>query len=141
MDLNFYIYICSRNKTKILAMEKLTKKEDELMNIFWDKGPMFVKEIIDILPEPKPHFNTVSTMVRMLESKGFVSHKAFGKTYQYFATVQRNDFGRKSLKNIIKEYFNNSYKNAVSALVDDGELSSNEIKDLLQQIENQDTKS
>lgn len=124
-----------------IEMEKLTKKEDELMNLFWDKGPMFVKDILDLMPEPKPHFNTVSTMVRMLESKGFVSHKAYGNTYQYYATVQRSDFGRKSLKNIIKEYFNNSYTTAVSALVDDGELSSDEIKDLLQQIENQNAQS
>ncbi len=124
-----------------IEMEKLTKKEDELMNLFWDKGPMFVKDILDLMPEPKPHFNTVSTMVRMLESKGFVSHKAYGNTYQYYAAVQRSDFGRKSLKNIIKEYFNNSYTTAVSALVDDGELSSDEIKDLLQQIENQNAQS
>lgn len=124
-----------------IEMEKLTKKEDELMNLFWDKGPMFVKDILDLMPEPKPHFNTISTMVRMLESKGFVSHKAYGNTYQYYATVQRSDFGRKSLKNIIKEYFNNSYTTAVSALVDDGELSSDEIKDLLQQIENQNAQS
>jgi predicted transcriptional regulator len=98
---------------------------------------MFVKDILDIVPEPKPHFNTISTMVRALEAKGYVSHKAYGNTYQYFATVQRSDFGRKTLKNIIKEYFGNSYKNAVSALVDDGELSSDEIKELLQQVENQ----
>lgn len=128
-------------KQNRIEMEKLTKKEDEIMNLFWDKGPMFVKEILDLMPEPKPHFNTVSTMVRMLESKGFVSHKAYGNTYQYYATVQRSDFGRKSLKNIIKEYFNNSYTTAVSALVDDGELSSDEIKDLLQQIENQNAQS
>lgn len=119
------------------AMEKVTKKEDEILNIFWDNGPMFVKEILELLPEPKPHFNTVSTMVRSLEAKGYVSHKAYGTTYQYFATVQRSDFGRRTLKNIIKEYFGNSYKNAVSALVDDGELSSDEIKELLQQVENQ----
>ena len=118
-------------------MEKITKKEDELLNIFWDNGPMFVKEILELLPEPKPHFNTISTMVRSLESKGYVSHKAYGTTYQYFATVQRSDFGRRTLKNIIKEYFNNSIKSAVSALVDDGELSEDEIKDLLKQVENQ----
>ena len=118
-------------------MEKLTKKEEEIMNLFWDNGAMFVKDILDIVPEPKPHFNTISTMVRALEAKGYVSHKAYDNTYQYFATVQRSDFGRKTLKNIIKEYFGNSYKNAVSALVDDGELSSDEIKELLQQVENQ----
>ena len=117
-------------------MEKLTKREEELMNIFWDNGAMFVKDILELLPEPKPHFNTVSTMVRALEAKGFVSHKAYGNSYQYFPAVDRSGFGRKSLKNIIKEYFGNSYKNAVSALVDDGELSAEEIKDLLKQVEN-----
>lgn len=122
-------------------MEKLTKKEEELMNMFWDNGAMFVRDILELLPEPKPHFNTVSTMVRALEAKGFVGHKAYGNTYQYFANVKRCDFGRKTLKNIIKEYFNNSYKTAVSALVDDGELSSDEIKELLQQIESQNSKS
>lgn len=106
--------------------------------MFWDNGPMFVKDILDLCPEPKPHFNTVSTMVRLLEAKGFVSHNTYGNTYQYFAKVQRSDFGCKSLKNIIKEYFGNSYKNAVSALVDDGELSQDEIKELLLQVENQD---
>ena len=94
-------------------MEKLTKKEEEIMNLFWDNGAMFVKDILDIVPEPKPHFNTISTMVRALEAKGYVSHKAYGNTYQYFATVQRSDFGRKTLKNIIKEYFGNSYKTLV----------------------------
>jgi len=122
-------------------MEKLTKREEELMNMFWDNGAMFVKDILELLPEPKPHFNTVSTMVRALEAKGFLSHKAYGNTYQYFANVQRSDFGRKSLKNIIKEYFGNSYKSAVSALVDDGELSQEEIKELLKQVENQNNKS
>ncbi len=125
------------NNSNQAPMEKLTKKEEEIMNLFWDNGAMFVKDILDIVPEPKPHFNTISTMVRALEAKGYVSHKAYGNTYQYFATVQRSDFGRKTLKNIIKEYFGNSYKNAVSALVDDGELSSDEIKELLQQVENQ----
>ena len=120
------------------AMEKVTKKEDEILNIFWDNGPMFVKEILELFPEPKPHFNTISTMVRSLEAKGYVSHKVYGTTYQYFATVQRSDFGRRTLKNIIKEYFGNSYKNAVSALVDDGELSTDEIKELLEQVEKQD---
>lgn len=118
-------------------MEKLTKKEEEIMNLFWDRGAMFVKDILELMPEPKPHFNTISTLVRGLEAKGFVGHKAYGNTYQYFAKIKRDEFGSRSIKNIIKEYFNNSIKSAVSALVDDGELSEDEIKELLKQVENQ----
>ena len=68
-------------------MKGLTSKEEEIMNYFWHKGPLFVKELLDFYDEPKPHFNTLSTIVRGLEEKGYVSHKAYGKTYQYFAVV------------------------------------------------------
>ena len=64
-------------------MKKLTRKEEEIMNLFWDKGAMFVKELLELYDEPKPHFNTLSTMVRTLEANGFVSHKAYGNSYQY----------------------------------------------------------
>ena len=66
-------------------MKGLTSKEEEIMNYFWHKGPLFVKELLDFYDEPKPHFNTLSTIVRGLEEKGYVSHKAYGKTYQYFS--------------------------------------------------------
>ena len=75
-------------------MKGLTSKEEEIMNYFWHKGPLFVKELLDFYDEPKPHFNTLSTIVRGLEEKGYVSHKAYGKTYQYFAVVSEE-----SLKN------------------------------------------
>ena len=79
--------------------------------------------------------------VALVMAAMYITYKIFMSREKYYATVQRSDFGRKSLKNIIKEYFNNSYTTAVSALVDDGELSSDEIKDLLQQIENQNAQS
>ncbi|MCQ2974258.1 MAG: BlaI/MecI/CopY family transcriptional regulator [Bacteroidales bacterium] len=117
-------------------MEKLTKKEEEIMEFFWDKGPLFVKEILDLYPEPKPHFNTVSTMVRILETKGYVNHKVYGNTHQYFATVDKKEFGHIFLKDVINKFFGNSYKNAVSALVSDEEISPEDLKDLLNDIEN-----
>jgi predicted transcriptional regulator len=118
-------------------MEKITKKEEEIMNMFWEYGPMFVRDIVEHYPEPKPHANTVSTMVRALESKGYVGHKSHGPTYQYYALVSRSDFGRLTLKNIIGKYFQNSYKQAVSALVDE-DLSVDELKNLINQIERDD---
>ena len=68
-------------------MKELTSKEEEVMNFFWKEGPLFVKDIVAAYPEPRPHFNTISTIVRGLEEKGFVSHKAYGKSYQYYPVV------------------------------------------------------
>ena len=117
-------------------MKKLTRKEEEIMNLFWDKGAMFVRELLEFYDEPKPHFNTLSTMVRTLESNGFVSHKAFGNSYQYYPVVSREDYAGSSFKGLISSYFNNSYLHAVSALVKEEKISIDELKQLIEQIEN-----
>ncbi|MDD5820275.1 MAG: BlaI/MecI/CopY family transcriptional regulator [Candidatus Cryptobacteroides sp.] len=117
-------------------MKKLTKKEDEIMNLFWDKGAMFVKELLELYPDPKPHFNTLSTMVRTLESNGYLSHKAYGNTYQYFPVVSREEYAGSSFKGIISSYFNNSYLSAVSALVKEEKITVEELKELINKIEN-----
>ena len=117
-------------------MKKLTRKEEEIMNHFWDKGAMFVRELLDLYAEPKPHFNTLSTMVRTLEANGYVSHKAYGNSYQYYPIVSREDYAGSSFKGIVSSYFNNSYLNAVSALVKEEKISLDDLKDLISQIEN-----
>ena len=81
-------------------MEKLTPREEELMRCFWTRGPLFVRELVALWPEPKPHFNTLSTMVRGLEAKGYVGHKAYGGTYQYYPLVSEEEFSRKTLKGV-----------------------------------------
>ena len=116
-------------------MKKLTKKEEEIMNLFWDKGAMFVKELLEHYDEPKPHFNTLSTMVRTLESNGYVAHKAYGNSYQYYPVVTREEFAGSSFKGIISNYFNNSYMSAVSALVKEERITVDELKELIEQIE------
>ena len=116
-------------------MKKLTKKEEEIMNLFWDKGAMFVKELLEHYDEPKPHFNTLSTMVRTLESNGYVAHKAYGNSYQYYPVVTREEFAGSSFKGIISNYFNNSYMSAVSALVKEEKITVDELKELIEQIE------
>ena len=98
-------------------MKSLTSKEEEIMGFFWEKGPLFVKQILDFYEEPKPHFNTLSTIVRGLEEKGFLTHTTYGNTYQYFTQVSEEDFHKGTLKNVIKKYFDNSYLGAVSSLV------------------------
>ena len=117
-------------------MKKLTKKEEEIMNLFWDKGAMFVKELLEYYDEPKPHFNTLSTMVRTLEANGYLSHKAYGNSYQYYPIVTREEYAGSSFKGIISSYFNNSYLSAVSALVKEEKITIEELKGLIEQIEN-----
>lgn len=116
-------------------MKSLTAKEEEIMGFFWEKGPLFVKEILSFYDEPKPHFNTLSTIVRGLEEKGFLTHTAYGNTYQYVASVSEEDFRKATLKQVIHKYFDNSYMGAVSTLVKEESISLDELKQLIQQVE------
>lgn len=116
-------------------MKQLTAKEEELMGFFWGKGPLFVKQLLDFYDEPKPHFNTLSTIVRGLEEKGYLSHTAFGNTYQYFAQVSESDFSKSTLRNVITKYFDNSYLGAVSSLVKEESISLDDLKQLIADVE------
>ena len=116
-------------------MKRLTAKEEEAMGLFWEKGPLFVKEMLAFYADPKPHFNTLSTVVRGLEEKGFVAHKTFGNTYQYYATVTRDDYRRGTLRGVVSKYFDNSYLGVVSTLVQDEDISLEELKQLIKQVE------
>lgn len=118
-------------------MKSLTNREEELMKLFWEKGPLFVKEIIPLLDDPKPHFNTISTIVRGLESKGYVSHEAFGNTHRYFAAVSESDYGKKTLGSVVNRYFGSSYLDAVSSLVKEEKISIEELKSLIEFVEKQ----
>ena len=116
-------------------MKHLTNREEEIMELFWEKGALFVKEIIDELEEPKPHYNTISTIVRGLEEKGFVNHEQFGNTYRYFAAITREEFSRYTIKNMVGKYFNKSYTSVVSMFVKEENISLEEIKELIRQAE------
>ena len=122
-------------------MKKLTQKEEEIMNFFWEKGPMFVKELKEFYSDQKLHYNTLSTMVRALEEKGFIDHEQFGNTHRYFAAISKEDFRKGKLGNVVKSYFNNSYKNVVSLLVEEENLSLEDLKKLIAEIENNKTDS
>ena len=117
-------------------MKTLSAREEEIMGFFWEKGPLFVKEIVVLYDEPRPHFNTLSTFVRALEEKGYLSHRTFGNTYQYYAVVSRDEFKKKTLKSVISKYFNNSYLGVVSSLVKEEEISLSELKELIHEVEN-----
>jgi BlaI family penicillinase repressor len=116
-------------------MKKITVKEEEIMNFFWKENELFVKQILEFYPEPKPHYNTVSTMVRALEEKGFLGYRPFGNTYQYYPLVSKEEYNRKNLSNMVKKYFGNSYKRVVSTLIEEENLSLGELKELIREIE------
>jgi predicted transcriptional regulator len=118
-------------------MKKLTQKEEEILNIFWERGPMFVKELKEMYSEQNLHYNTLSTMVRAIEEKGYIDHEQFGNTHRYFAVVSKEDYRKSTLGSVVKKYFDNSYKNVVSLLVEEDDLSLEELKKLISDIENQ----
>ena len=118
-------------------MQKLTNKEEELMQRFWERGPMFVKDIVPLYDEPKPHFNTISTMVRTLEAKGFVDHEAFGNTYRYRPIISQEEFSKGVLGRVVNRYFENSYRQVVSALIEEEKISIEELEELIRKVQNQ----
>lgn len=115
-------------------MNKLTGREEDIMQYFWTNGPLYVREILDMHPEPKPHFNTLSTIVRGLESKGLLAYNSMGNTYQYYPIISKQEYGSKSMKNVVSKYFKNSAFAMVSTLVKDEDLSEKELKELLEII-------
>lgn len=116
-------------------MKRLTIKEEEIMQMFWEHGPMFVRELLAFYKDPKPHYNTVSTLVRGLEEKGFIGYKAYGNTYQYYPLVSAKDYKRSALNDVIAHYYDNSFTNVVSAFVEEECMSLDELKALIAQIE------
>lgn len=124
-------------QTSQKASQKLTSKEEEIMNLFWEKGALYVRQIVDLYAEPKPHFNTISTMVRILESRGFLAHHKFSGTHQYYAVVSADEFRSGKLSKVVTKYFDNSYLGVVSALVRDEKIPLEELKRLIHEIENQ----
>lgn len=118
-----------------LKYPKLSDREAEIMSMLWQRGPLFVREMLDDYPEPKPHFNTVSTTVRILEDKGYVGHEQIGGSYRYHAVAEASDFAGRSLAQVIKSYFNGSASAAVSALVEDEKLSVAELREIIRMLE------
>ena len=113
-----------------------TSKEEEILGYFWAKGPLFVRELLDLQEESKPHYNTLSTIVRSLEEKGYIGYKVYGNTHQYYALVSEDEYRRNSLKQVISKYYDNSYTRVVSTLIEEEVLTIDELQKLIQQIKN-----
>ena len=119
-------------------LKELTRAEDQVMQLLWKLKKAFVKDIIEEMPEPKPAYNTVSTIIRILETKGFVDHKAYGKTHEYFPIISREKYTKFYLNNLISGYFNGSFNNLVSFFAKENKLNANDLDKLLKEIKQKD---
>ena len=116
-------------------MNKLTKAEEQIMQILWKLEKAFIKDVLEHLPDPKPAYNTVSTIVRILEKKGFVGYKAYGNTHEYFPLVDKSEYTKKFLNYFVRDYFGNSYKQLVSFFANKEDLSIKEMEEMRKMID------
>ncbi len=115
-------------------MQKLAKREEQIMQVYWDLGKAFIKEVIPHLPEPKPHYNSVATMVKILEEKGFLDHDSVGNVYRYFPIITREDYQKHAMKDIVSQYFDNSYPRMLAFFAKEQNLTEDELQEILHMI-------
>lgn len=118
-----------------MIKNRLTKREEDVIKILWKAEKGFVKDLLEKHPSPKPHYNTFSTIIRGLEDKGYVSHKSYGNSHEYFPTITKEEYRKLFLKNVVSDYFESSYKNIVSFLVKEEKLDVDDLKELIDLIE------
>lgn len=115
-------------------MKELTKAEEQIMHLLWKLDKAFVKEIVELMPDPKPAYNTVSTIIRILEKKGFVGHNAYGKTHEYYPLVSRKDYTRLYMKSFIRNYFSGSFQEMVSFFAREDNMSVSDLDELIEDV-------
>ena len=118
-------------------MKELTKAEEQVMQILWQLKRAFVKDIIAKMPEPKPAYNTVSTIIRILERKGFVSYKAYGKTHEYFPIVERANYSNFYINSFLNRYFKGSFEQMVSFFAKENKLNPEDLEAMMKKVENE----
>jgi BlaI family penicillinase repressor len=123
-----------------MDIKELTKAEEQIMQILWQLKEAIVKDIIEEMPEPKPAYNTVSTVVRVLEGKGFIDHKAYGNSHVYFPLISDAEYKKFTFDKMMKNYFSNSYQSLVSFIVDEKNISVKELGELTSLIDKLKTK-
>ena len=118
-----------------MEIKELTRAEEQLMQILWQLKKGFVKDVIELLPEPKPAYNTVSTIIRILETKGFVSHNAYGKSHEYYPLVSKEQYKNFAADKLMNGYFDNSVKRMLSYFVKKEKIDINEADEIIELIE------
>lgn len=121
-----------------MKIQSLTKAEEQVMQYLWKIEKGFLKDLLEEFPEPKPHTNTVSTILKVLKEKDFVDYEVHGRQHEYFPLVSREEYSGKSIKSLVKNYFSGSYRNAVSFLVEENEMSVEDLELLLNELKNKD---
>lgn len=116
-------------------MQRLTNKEEEVMHILWRLEKAFVKDVLAEIKEDQPHYNTLSTIIRNLEEKGYVAYNAFGKTHQYYPIIAKEAYRKRFFNTAIDNYFNSSYKNVVSFFAKEEKISVDDLKEIIALIE------
>ena len=116
--------------------QKLTAKEEMLMNIFWAHEPLFIRDLINYIPEPKPHYNTVATLVKFLEEKGFVEREPMANSFRYKVMITERQYHGDTVSEVVARYYDNSYLSLVSQFVEEDKMNLQELKQLIAQIEN-----
>ena len=119
-----------------MKIKELTKAEEQVMQLLWQLKEAIVKDIIELMPDPKPAYNTVSTVVRVLEGKGFVDHKAYGNSHVYFALISEAQYKKFTFDKMMNNYFDNSYKSLVSFIADEKKLGLKELDELTTLLDN-----
>ena len=117
-----------------MEIKDLTKAEEQIMQVLWQLEKAFVKEVVDELPIPKPAYNTVSTIIRILETKGFIGYEAFGKTHQYFPLVSKEDYKRHITEKLLENYYENSAESMLSFFVKEEKLDLSDVDEILKMI-------
>jgi len=117
-----------------MEMIKLAKREEQIMQAFWDVEKAFIRDIIPMLPEPKPHYNSVATMVKILEEKGFLGHDVVGNMFCYFALISREEYQKHALKDVVSQYFDNSYPRMLAFFAKEQNLSEEELTEIVNLI-------
>jgi BlaI family transcriptional regulator, penicillinase repressor len=116
-------------------MRELTRAEEQVMQVLWKLKKGFVKDILENFKEPKPAYNTVSTIVRILQDKGFIGHKAYGRTHEYFPLVSKNEYSKNHLSTFVNDYFSNSFEKMVSFFAREKGISVKEMEDIMKIME------
>jgi BlaI family transcriptional regulator, penicillinase repressor len=115
-------------------MTKLAKREEQIMKVFWDLKKAFIRDVIPHLPDPKPHYNSVATMVKILEDKGFLDHETVGNIYCYFPVISRDEYQKHAMKDIVSQYFDNSYPRMLAFFAKEQNMSEDELKEIIKLI-------
>ena len=115
-------------------MKELTKAEEQIMQLLWKKEKAFVKDLVEKMPDPKPAYNTVSTIIRILERKGFVGHNAYGKTHEYYPLISRREYTRSFMKNFMRIYFSGSFQEMVSFFAKEDNMSLADFDELMEDV-------